>query len=299
MKDKFIINDMVVYHPDQHRLTPLGSRGKETALNVPSSRCLLLMLQRPGLNITQEEFFREVWEKHGQYVTANTFYQNISLIRKGIRNAGIRNPVIRTLPKIGLCFTGTVQIISQESNESDNSIEQSEDSNQSPHSVTQPEVVSGTKTDAMRYTGTEFSASETDPSTIFKKITDTHTLRSSLFRRWRIPFIATITLVLFGLSSSVYHYILYPTLSVSQSTDFFGEHMRIFTVNQCDVFINRLENNLNRERFLSSLESKKVSCNPNEFIYITNSPVTIKRVIMRCQAFVDSSLRCETIYSFI
>ncbi|WP_337264091.1 MULTISPECIES: winged helix-turn-helix domain-containing protein [unclassified Serratia (in: enterobacteria)] len=114
MKEKFVINDMVVYHPEQHRLTPLGSRGKETALNVPASRCLLLMLQRPGVNITQEEFFSEVWEKNGQYVTPNTFYQNISLIRKGIRNAGLRNQVIRTLPKVGLCFTGTVQVIGDE-----------------------------------------------------------------------------------------------------------------------------------------------------------------------------------------
>lgn len=125
MKDKFIINDMVVYHPEQHRLTPLGSRGQETALNIPASRCLLLMLQRPGININQEEFFSEVWEKNGQYVTSNTFYQNISLIRKGFRNAGLRSPVIRTVPKVGLCFTGTVQVIDGEEEEPrDNSVAQ-------------------------------------------------------------------------------------------------------------------------------------------------------------------------------
>jgi len=114
MKETFIINDMVVYDPEEHRLTPLGSRGKETILNIPASRCLLMMLQRPGVNINQEEFFSEVWEKHEQSITANTFYQNVSLIRKGLRNAGLRRPVIRTIPKIGLCFTGSVQVIDEE-----------------------------------------------------------------------------------------------------------------------------------------------------------------------------------------
>lgn len=111
MKEKFIINELVVFHPEQHRLLPLGNRGKETALNVPASRCLLLMLQRPGIKINKTTFFNEVWENNGQYVTANTFHQNISLLRKGIRNAGIRIPVIQTIPKYGVRFTGSVQVI--------------------------------------------------------------------------------------------------------------------------------------------------------------------------------------------
>ncbi|HGM5491198.1 TPA: transcriptional regulator [Serratia fonticola] len=117
MKEKFIINDLVVFHPEQHRLIPLGNRGKETALNVPASRCLLLMLQRPASKINKTVFFREVWENNGQYVTANTFHQNISLLRKGMRNAGIRTSVIQTIPKYGVRFTGTVQVIEEENQE--------------------------------------------------------------------------------------------------------------------------------------------------------------------------------------
>jgi DNA-binding winged helix-turn-helix (wHTH) protein len=117
VKEKFIINDLVVFYPEQHLLIPIGNRGKETALNVPASRCLLLMLQRPGSKINKTIFFSEVWENNGQYVTANTFHQNISLLRKGLRNAGIRTPVIQTIPKYGVRFTGTVQVIEEESQE--------------------------------------------------------------------------------------------------------------------------------------------------------------------------------------
>lgn len=113
MNKKFIINDVVVYHPEQHSLIPLGHSGKETALNIPASRCLLLMLQHPGVNIDKNRFFSEVWENNGQYVTTNTFHQNISLLRKGLRNAGIRASIIKTIPKYGVRFMGTVQIIEE------------------------------------------------------------------------------------------------------------------------------------------------------------------------------------------
>jgi DNA-binding winged helix-turn-helix (wHTH) protein len=115
MKNKFIINDTVLYLPEEHRLCPLRARGKEIVLNVPASRCLQLMLQRPGEVISQSDFFNEVWQKNGQYVTANTLYQNISLVRKGMREAGLSKNIIRTVPKVGVVFSGTVEIQQEES----------------------------------------------------------------------------------------------------------------------------------------------------------------------------------------
>lgn len=114
MKQNIIINDTVLYLPEEHRLCPLRVRGKETVLNVPASRCLQLMLQRPGVVIGQSDFFTEVWQKHGQYVTANTLYQNISLLRKGMREAGLSKNVIRTVPKVGVVFSGTIEIQPEE-----------------------------------------------------------------------------------------------------------------------------------------------------------------------------------------
>lgn len=115
MKQKIIISDSVLYLPEEHRLCPLRARGKETVLNVPASRCLQLMLQRPGEVISQSDFFSEVWQKHGQYVTANTLYQNISLVRKGMREAGLSKNIIRTVPKVGVVFSGTIEIQQEES----------------------------------------------------------------------------------------------------------------------------------------------------------------------------------------
>lgn len=73
------------------------------------------MLQHPGEVISQSDFFNEVWQKNGQYVTANTLYQNISLVRKGMREAGLSKNIIRTVPKVGVVFSGTVEIQQEES----------------------------------------------------------------------------------------------------------------------------------------------------------------------------------------
>lgn len=115
MNDKYIINGAVLYAPDENRLTPLGKRGGETILNAPVNRCLLLLIQHAGGVVSQETLLAEVWEKHGQYVTMNTLYQNILLLRRGMLNSGILKSPIKTIPKIGVKFTGDIKIIGVDS----------------------------------------------------------------------------------------------------------------------------------------------------------------------------------------
>lgn len=114
---KFVINNLVTYIPEQHRLIPTGMKGNEIVLNIPASRCLQLLLLRPGKVISQQEFFKFAWQNQGQYVTTNTFYQNVSLLRKGLASAGIKGDVIKTVPKEGLLFSGDVQILDVETTE--------------------------------------------------------------------------------------------------------------------------------------------------------------------------------------
>lgn len=110
MKDKLLIDKSVVFHPDTCRLVPVGGKGTENTLNIPSCRCLHLLLQRQGELITQHELIKEVWGKKGQYATANTFYQSISLLRRALKTAGLHGRVIQTIPKEGIRFCRTVTL---------------------------------------------------------------------------------------------------------------------------------------------------------------------------------------------
>lgn len=114
MKIRYIINNKVCYLPEEHRLEPIEDQGAAITLNIPASKCFLLLLQRAGEVIRQDEFIREVWENRGQYASTNTYFQNIHILRKSLKIAGIDSDIIKTIPKEGVLFTGSIEIINEE-----------------------------------------------------------------------------------------------------------------------------------------------------------------------------------------
>lgn len=255
MNNKIIINDAILYTPEEHRLSPLGVRGKENVLNVPVSRCLQLLLQRPGVVISQEEFFREVWQKNGQYVTANTLYQNISLLRKGMREAGLTKNIIKTVPKVGIVFSGAVEIMIEEGNDIVNS-----ENNSMPQE--RPEN-----------------------KNIVAPIEQT-----ALKSRWQGKKILRIVLM----AAFIVAIFILLTNNRSQSAQFFNTHDRISDVNQCSVYIDRNDLEVNVEGYVKSLEAKNVICNPDEFVYITKTPTNGETLVLFCNANASGDLKCST-----
>lgn len=104
-----IINQTICFSPGEHLLYPVGRKQDALSLNVPVSRCLALLISRAGQVVSRQTFYTEVWENQGLYVTDNTFYQNISLLRKMLRAAGIKDTIIQTVPREGIRFTGTAE----------------------------------------------------------------------------------------------------------------------------------------------------------------------------------------------
>ncbi|SFD41604.1 DNA-binding winged helix-turn-helix (wHTH) domain-containing protein [Pragia fontium DSM 5563 = ATCC 49100] len=111
MTKNYLIDNRVVFYPDEHRLVPVGNHsGVETSLNLPVSRCLLLLIEHQNSIVSKDDFFDKAWMQRGTYVTANTFYQNISLLRKGLKSAGLSEEIIKTVPKKGLMLSGDVKV---------------------------------------------------------------------------------------------------------------------------------------------------------------------------------------------
>lgn len=95
---------------------PQESDKSNYQLNTPVSRCLQLLIDRHGEVVSQEEFFDYVWTQHGLVVSSNSFYQNISLLRKAIKKAGIDDLMIVTVPKKGIVLPKRFSVTSQEIN---------------------------------------------------------------------------------------------------------------------------------------------------------------------------------------
>ncbi|WP_261642331.1 winged helix-turn-helix domain-containing protein [Erwinia mallotivora] len=110
MNNYYIINDFLQFCTLSNRLTKLNEKNVYVTLNSPASRCLLMLIKQQGNIITQQEFMDEVWQKKGMFVGKNTYYQNISILRKTFKNIGMDEEIVITIPRIGLTLAQGVDI---------------------------------------------------------------------------------------------------------------------------------------------------------------------------------------------
>lgn len=106
----YIINGSVEFHPAASTLRDLNHPDSVVVLNSPAGRCLLLLIERAGSIVTQQEFQESVWLQRGMLVSSNTYYQNISILRKGLKKIGFATDPIVTIPRIGLTLSSETQI---------------------------------------------------------------------------------------------------------------------------------------------------------------------------------------------
>lgn len=114
MHKHYIINNIVEFHPAASTLRDINNPDRVVVLNSPAGRCLLLLIDRAGSIVTQQEFLDIVWQSRGMLVSSNTYYQNISILRKGLKKIGFETDPIVTIPRIGLTLASDTQITVRE-----------------------------------------------------------------------------------------------------------------------------------------------------------------------------------------
>ncbi|MGX5013954.1 winged helix-turn-helix domain-containing protein [Enterobacter asburiae] len=114
MHKHYIINGLVEFHPAASTLRDLNNPDRVVVLNSPAGRCLLLLIERVGSIVTQQECMDIVWQRRGMLVSPNTYYQNISILRKGLKKVGFETDPIVTIPRIGLTLASDTQITVKE-----------------------------------------------------------------------------------------------------------------------------------------------------------------------------------------
>ncbi|WP_235309096.1 winged helix-turn-helix domain-containing protein, partial [Klebsiella quasipneumoniae] len=115
-----IINQEIIFNANMNELRSLTGNGECVSLNAPTARCLLLLLQNKGKVISRDEFLASVWETRGVVVSQNTFYQNISLLRKSLVRAGLSEDIIITVRQKGFSVAPDTMIIPLSDEECEN-----------------------------------------------------------------------------------------------------------------------------------------------------------------------------------
>ncbi|MGU3415499.1 transcriptional regulator [Enterobacteriaceae bacterium C34A] len=122
MAKVFLLGGLIVFSPERNVLHAKSNEAKRLSLSNPASRCLLLLIQRQGQVIERDYFFQHVWINNGAQVTNNTFYQNISLLRRAFKEFGLNEELIVTVPKVGIRLEPQLEVVEQEAQEAEESL---------------------------------------------------------------------------------------------------------------------------------------------------------------------------------
>jgi len=106
----YIINDEIIFKVNEGILLRLSGEGDCVILNSPTARCLQLLLESKGEIISRDVFLDIVWRKRGIVVSQNTFYQNISLLRKSLKAAGLTKEIIKTERRKGFSLAAETSV---------------------------------------------------------------------------------------------------------------------------------------------------------------------------------------------
>ncbi|WP_185923101.1 winged helix-turn-helix domain-containing protein [Hafnia paralvei] len=109
MSIQYIINNSVCFIPDENSL--ISAKNEEPIkLYAPVANILLILIQRKPTIVSQDELINQAWGEKSAYVLPNTLYQNISLLRKGLKAAGLKEDIIKTIPRQGIQLQPTTII---------------------------------------------------------------------------------------------------------------------------------------------------------------------------------------------
>lgn len=110
----FIINDEIIFDVNSCKVKALDDASEAIILNAPTARCLQLLIDKRGETVSRECFLEQVWQVRGIVVSQNTFYQNISLLRKSLKKVGLTEDIIITVRRKGFMLATDTRIQSIE-----------------------------------------------------------------------------------------------------------------------------------------------------------------------------------------
>lgn len=107
MSRVIVLNDVINFEPEKKNF---NSRDAHVHISAPAAYCFLLLIEKQGELVTHEELYQYAWRQFGMEATANTLYQNISVIRRGLEKCGLQEDIIRTMPRRGFILSPAVNV---------------------------------------------------------------------------------------------------------------------------------------------------------------------------------------------
>ncbi|HEP1896229.1 TPA: winged helix-turn-helix domain-containing protein [Kluyvera cryocrescens] len=106
----FTINGQIVFDSDTGMLGLIDSLDERVQISNPTKRLLLLLIQHQGEAVKRDIIFKKVWDDFGMISSNNNLNQCVSKLRRLIKNFGLDDETIVTIPKIGFMLHPQIEI---------------------------------------------------------------------------------------------------------------------------------------------------------------------------------------------
>lgn len=271
MHKHYIINGVVEFHPATSTLREISAPDHVVVLNSPAGRCLLLLIERAGTIVTQQEFMEIVWQRRGMLVSSNTYYQNISILRKGLKKIGFDIDPIVTIPRIGLTLASDTDIVIREA---------------PPHlSPQQPEVEQSTPPEAVN-APSPLEATAEEPAADFtqRQTTPPFSLRSF----WLVTILfSVLTLSGVGIISH----------SNTREDLFVDSYRFAASSGSCRIYLaNDIQTQAEREKALAYVAQFADDCVNYPWVYVAWYAMLPRASVVRCERPMKEPNRCISDY---
>ncbi len=107
---RFLFNKQVIFDADSGTLFLVDTPDDAVQISNPTKRLLLLLTCHQGEVINREVIFKKVWDDFGMVSSNNNLNHCISKLRRLLRNLGMEDEVITTVPKMGFMFHQQVTV---------------------------------------------------------------------------------------------------------------------------------------------------------------------------------------------
>ncbi|MDX6041001.1 winged helix-turn-helix domain-containing protein [Scandinavium lactucae] len=107
---KFLFNKQVIFDSDTGLLAAHDQQDDPVQISNPTKRLLVLLLQHQGEVVNREIIFKKVWDDFGMVSSNNNLNHCISKLRRILRNLGMEEEIITTVPKMGFMFQQEIEV---------------------------------------------------------------------------------------------------------------------------------------------------------------------------------------------
>lgn len=257
----YIIDNNIEYRPRLNLLTAIGAPYNSVTLPTPANQCLLLLIQKAPEVVRQDEFINIVWRKDNMEVPLNTLYQNISILRRSLRQvSGNDKKIISTKSRQGFCICG---ICIYQLEEKDGLIQN----------------------DSSELTPSNQSHDIPNENWLFKTF---HSIKKHIIKN----LYCYLIMAAFLISDQLKTYHMY-------SQDFYEDYTLSKKYDGCTIFYNESDNDKLLNTFLSKVKPW-LNCKNYPFVYIPLNVYSPANTILACKKRYDTKVnRCINQYLYI